>query len=242
MPIINTGPALLRGAATKCTMRILLILATALIAFGTAWGTPLGTVAGRGIQFSGFLSSSLGIPGGTSGLNPAQPAQDGLQTGKFAHKEGTGSGPLDAKPISRDEFSDVFLKVETAVQRVILKSKKTPARVAGGSSAAKTDAIASEMGRVFTLCKGKFKFTPPMISYDKKLLSLKAGTAARKQLEILIKWGFVGKVSPLATSGSQTLTPHEFGDAVGLFLARLAELTHTPSSEWSPYMNWQKEG
>jgi hypothetical protein len=29
----------------------------------------------------------------------------------------------------------------------------------------------------------------------------------------------------------------EFGDALGFLLLRLAELTHTPSSKWSPYMN-----
>jgi hypothetical protein len=33
-----------------------------------------------------------------------------------------------------------------------------------------------------------------------------------------------------------TLTIEEFGDALGYFFARLADLTHTPSFEYSPYL------
>lgn len=147
----------------------------------------------------------------------------------------------DSSPLTLVEMAAVMQQVETAVQTVVLRNYKPVARTKYGEGTAKTPLIVSEFGRLFSLSKPRFKITPTPLPVNQKVLSIKSGDPARPKLEALIKWGFVGRVSPLATSPKLTLTPEQFGDAVGLFLARMAELTHTPDSRWSPYMNWHQE-
>jgi hypothetical protein len=63
---------------------------------------------------------------------------------------------------------------------------------------------------------------------------LKIGKAQLANLESLIRGGYVGKVSPLATSTEDSMSLLHFGDAVGFFMSRAAEVTHLPSPKWSP--------
>jgi hypothetical protein len=56
----------------------------------------------------------------------------------------------------------------------------------------------------------------------------------RDNLEMLVRMGAVAKIGPLATGPGNVLTVPEFGDAIGFFLARMAQMTHLPSSKWTP--------
>ncbi|MBX3096000.1 MAG: hypothetical protein KF812_03985 [Fimbriimonadaceae bacterium] len=58
--------------------------------------------------------------------------------------------------------------------------------------------------------------------------------ASRDHAFELLDWGFVAPVGPLMVSGGDTLTPEEYGDCLGFFLCRLADLTHPWSAEFSP--------
>lgn len=163
-----------------------------------------------------------------------------------AYCQGAAERPSAAKaaetPITMDEMADVMQRIETAVMRTVFRNYRSVAKAKGGSEPATTGKMIAAFGKLFDRCKPKFKLTPKMTAYDASVLTIKPGEPERSTLEKLVKWGFVGPVGPLATSETKTLTPVQFGDALGLYLSRLAELTHTPSSEWSPYLNWHRDG
>ncbi len=146
-----------------------------------------------------------------------------------------------AKPVTQKEVAATFEKLETAVQRVVLKGDRPPAKRPASQQPASRSEIVREMFRLYRMSEPKFRFTPKKQPFEKSDLSIAASDGARPMLEKLIEWGFVGRVAPLATSDKPTMQLPEFADAVSLFLARIAELTHTPSSNWSPYMNWHKD-
>jgi hypothetical protein len=64
-------------------------------------------------------------------------------------------------------------------------------------------------------------------------------TRIRKDFDIalykgLVENGFVMPVSPIMTGKNGTLSTYEFGDAVGVLLIRIADLTHLPSRKFTP--------
>jgi hypothetical protein len=141
--------------------------------------------------------------------------------------------------VTRDEVRRSFSRLENAVKTVVPKyAPGAPLNLAGDQNATR-EQIILQMDRVFQGAKPAFRFSPRKVTYDAKLLSVR-DPAAKRALENLIAWGFVGKVTPLATSKNPGLGLKDFGDSMGFFLARLAELTHTPSSKFSPYL--QRDG
>jgi hypothetical protein len=99
--------------------------------------------------------------------------------------------------------------------------------------AKRSDAIA-RMDQIFEACKPRFKYMPRKISFDTKLLGLATGHPQRPALEKLIRWGCIGRTTPLATSKQESLGVSELGDAVGLFILRIADITHRPDPKYSP--------
>lgn len=88
--------------------------------------------------------------------------------------------------------------------------------------------------QLFLKAKAKFKFAPVLIKGDMTRISL-TGLDKSKASE-LVQWGFVPPVAPLLTSKRADITVQQFGDSVGYFMARLAELTHKPSARYSPQL------
>lgn len=136
--------------------------------------------------------------------------------------------------ITQSEASIVFSRIERTFFR-LSKINRTLPSLPKSSQAATRSEMLTRMVLIVNELKGEFRFTPKRIPYDPSTITVKA--PARAQVERLIAWGFVAKTSPLVTGSQETLNPVEFGDAIGLFISRIADLTHTPSSKWSPYMS-----
>jgi hypothetical protein len=163
--------------------------------------------------------------------------QTGL--GKTAKKP---SPPASNGPVTLSELYATTERLENGVRKVVLGStSKAKAHVVSPDRPAKRSEVILEFHRIFSLAKPKFKFTPRMVKYDPKVLSVPTTDPARKPLESLVKYGFIGKVAPMATSTLPTITIPEYGDALGYFVARIGDLTHTPSAKWSPYLFNHKE-
>lgn len=169
-----------------------------------------------------------------------------LAISSFAQEEQkTGLSKGAKKPAAQAEngpvtLSEVFVtieRVEAGVRRIVLgqNTPVAPRKVAQDRPATRSEIIA-EFYRVYLAAKPKFKFTPKAVKYDARLLSIPSTESVRKPLEAMVRNGFVGKVSPLAAGATPNLTITEYGDALGFFMARIGDLTHTPSSKWSPYM------
>lgn len=154
-------------------------------------------------------------------------------------KRGTARPKLStsaSSPVLRSEAASVYKSIGAIIARTILKSKTLAPRTGVGAGVESRTDVIDELYRLFQKSKGALSYTPRMDPLCGSLLSLKPNHPSRPKLELLVRWGFVDRADILATSTATTLTPEQFGDAVGYFLARLCELTHTPETEFTPAM------
>ena len=150
---------------------------------------------------------------------------------------------VDNGHVTLPELYATIAKVELGLRRVVLSSSQAPVvRQNVQDRVAKRSEITAEFWRLFQLAKPYFKFTPKAVVFKPNLLSIPATDPQRKPLETLIRFGFIGKVAPLATNAAPSISITEYGDALGFFIARMSDLTHTPSAKWSPYMFGHKDG
>jgi hypothetical protein len=136
------------------------------------------------------------------------------------------------KPVTVGELSQTVAKVEPILRRT-LGLPMVAVKVKPGSTMATRAQILAEMDRFFILAWPKLKLTPVPASVNLKRFGL-TDPKARMQAIRLIQFGALAPVGPLVTGPEKGLSPHQFGDAMGYFLARVAELTHTPSNEFTP--------
>jgi|CXWL01.1.fsa_nt_gi hypothetical protein len=141
-----------------------------------------------------------------------------------------------SSPVSKSEVSSIFRKIDQAVSKSITLSKAVAASQKPRTGVASRSEIVAEFHRVYLLCKPKFKYTANPGMTEPSLLTISEQDPSRKMIENLITWGFIGRYDPIATSKTQGMLPEDFGFAVAQFLGRLCELTHTPSSKFSPTM------
>lgn len=138
-------------------------------------------------------------------------------------------------PVTQSEASAVFAKAERVMKSVL--QFKTPAPAfPKGASVATREQILNQLQAIFEVVKVKFKFTPPKLPSAPSVISFKASKAKELALRLEVL-GFIDRFGPLATSKTEGLSTQEFGDALGYFMARVAELTHMPSSRFSPYLS-----
>lgn len=138
-------------------------------------------------------------------------------------------------PVTQSEAAAVFVKAERVMKTVLQYKAPVPA-FPGGASTATREQILNHFQAIFEVVKVKFKFTPPKLPAAPSVISFKAQRSRdlAQRMEVL---GFIDRYGPLATSKTEGLSTQEFGDALGYFMARVAELTHTPSSKFSPYLS-----
>ncbi len=163
-----------------------------------------------------------------------------LCAGALAQNEGRATrrplGNQSGTPVRISEVNFTINKYEKVIRKVLGMPGSSAAIASKDTKPASRALILSGLNRLFEMTKPEFKITPRETKLDGNHFAIPRGAQNRGVLEKLVKWGFVGKVSPLATSKSDTLTLAEFGDTMGYFLMRVADLTHTPSAKWSPYL------
>lgn len=137
-------------------------------------------------------------------------------------------------PVTQGEAYSVFSRA-VAILNTALEMKMAPpaAKPTQPNQPVTRVQMIESLNKLFESVKPKFKFTPKPVSFDKKRLNVK-DSAANLHLQRLISYGFVAPVGPLATGPKDTLTVEDFGDALGFYIARLAEVTHMPDTKWSP--------
>lgn len=137
-------------------------------------------------------------------------------------------------PVTKSEAAAVFGRAQKVI-RDVLRLKTDLTAFPGGAGVATRAQILEHFQTILKTVEPRFKVTPPRLKPAASFISLKDPAAKKlaEQLEIL---GFVDRYGPLATSKDDGLEPRQFGDALGFFLTRLAELTHTPSTKFSPYL------
>jgi hypothetical protein len=143
----------------------------------------------------------------------------------------------DTVPVTRAEARQVVMRMEKLLTRGLdLKLPAGKLVIPETPGAVTRVEVVKEFNRLFVQYQPSFKFTPPKVKFDKSVITL-SDPNAKPALEKLIAWGTVAKIGPIACASVQTLTVHQFGDAVGFYMSRVADLTHLPPSRWTPYLN-----
>lgn len=150
-------------------------------------------------------------------------------------KKANVTGVDQNSPVSKAEAAAVFARARKAIAASRIAPVTTKSGIAGGNGPVTREEVILEMNRILQGSRKSIKFVPMLTSYDAK--RFKVGSASAKgALNKLVAWGFVAPVGPLASGPKPGLTVAQFGDAVGFFMARLADVTHMPSPKWSPYL------
>lgn len=143
------------------------------------------------------------------------------------------SAMAQTAPVTRGEVHAATARLEALVREVLrLPAGAAPAPAKPDEVATRTE-VTQALARLFRVAEPKFVYTPRPQKFDAGRVRKLPVAADQATLERLIRWGCVAPYGPLATNAAG-LTPKELGDALGFCVARLAELTHTPSSKFSP--------
>jgi hypothetical protein len=144
-------------------------------------------------------------------------------------------GVNETSPVTQSEASAVFVRARNVINVARIAKIPTKTKLGSSNQLITRDMVILEMARLLKESEPAIKLVPRPVVFNATLL--KAGSPGSKSALLkLVKWGFVAPVGPLATGPTANLTPREFGDAVGFFLARLTDVTHMPSIKWSPYL------
>jgi hypothetical protein len=159
-----------------------------------------------------------------------------VQTGDKPKIKKTNVQNVDQKaPVTRAEAAAVFARARKAIIAARVANIGPKSTIQVGNQPVTRDEVILEMSKIFQASRKSVKFVPTPARFDPAVL--RAGSASSKTaLNTLVSWGFVAPVGALAVGPKSNLSVAQFGDAVGFFLARMSDVTHMPSTRWSPYL------
>ena len=135
-------------------------------------------------------------------------------------------------PVSRGEVAKVVNRVES-VMRLTLGIPGSARMVKPAAGVATRVEVLGEFNRLYDLAYPKFKVTAVPVKVLASHYTVGKGVPLT-QATRLVSAGCVSVVGPLVAGKTSGLSLEEFGDAVGYLLARIAELTHMPSTKFTP--------
>ncbi|MGV3618205.1 MAG: hypothetical protein ACO1SV_22995 [Fimbriimonas sp.] len=137
-----------------------------------------------------------------------------------------------AAPVSQAEARAVFTRAEKVLRSALNLSGNAASPIAVAAKPVTRAQVVSEFNRLYKLVEPSAKLTPRPVRFDQTRIRMTG--ARREELVRLVRLGAVAPIGPLATNANDSLTVAEFGDALGFFLTRMAEITHMPSRKWTP--------
>lgn len=140
------------------------------------------------------------------------------------------------QPVTTAEALAVFKEVDRIAVKVLHAKEPTKFQAEPSDLSANRALIIRLMYSLFDRHRESFKFIPRLRRVEKKLLATGLDAIAYSQLTEMMQFGFIAAGSSLASKRQDEFSIEEFGVSVGIFLSRLADLTHTPDRKWSPYL------
>lgn len=134
-------------------------------------------------------------------------------------------------PVTRAEAAKTFEKAWKALVRGLKVKGTAPYRITADAKPVTKDEVLAGVLAITNATKPYFKRIPVSAKYDVKKFR---ATFDQPKYLTLVKLGFVMPYGPLVTGKTTTVTPFEFGDAVGVMLVRIADLAHLPTRKFSP--------
>lgn len=134
-------------------------------------------------------------------------------------------------PVTRSEARKVLDRAWTVLAKGLKLPAASPAKLVGSAEPVTKNEVLSEFVRLVNASAKEFKRSPRPANFDPKRLRTDGDST---QLKFLVSKGLVMPLGPLVTGKNGTMSTAEFGDAVGVLVARLADLCHLPSTQFSP--------
>lgn len=135
-------------------------------------------------------------------------------------------------PVTQAEAKVAFTRTERVLRTALNLSGSSTSPLGVSGKPITRAQVVGEFNRLYKLVLPNAKLTPRPVKFDSARLRM-TGTS-RMELLKLVKLGAIAPVGPVAAGPKDSLTVAEFGDALGFFLSRMAEITHTPSRKWTP--------
>jgi hypothetical protein len=158
------------------------------------------------------------------------------EAGPSTHKTKQAPAVDTATPVTEAEARATFKKVVANLDSLVGKDLiPATTQLADSTKPVTREAVINEFGHIYSAMSPSFKFTPRAIWYDPNQITIKS-PALRKTLDTLIKQGFVSRVCPMVTSKVDTMSIDDFSYTLGVFVSRLADLTHMPDTKFTPIL------
>ena len=150
----------------------------------------------------------------------------------------TSHSPVSTSPapVTRLESSVSFDRIGRLFNSVLHLSIPANGKVQSPNSPVTRSEVIEEFARYYRLAEPTFKLTPKTVEFDVNRIKVDQ-PSVKKDLMMLIKRGCVASYGMLSTGTVKTVSVGDFGDAIGMFIARIAEMTHTSSTKWTPYLH-----
>jgi len=158
--------------------------------------------------------------------------------GEEGFKKVRHSAPVvSGGPVTKAEAAATFRRV-AGLFKTVLHVNVLPqnARLAGANRPVTRAEVIAEFVRLYRAAEPVFTYTPKPVHVETSRLTFDK-PSEKTGLILMIERGCVGTYGPLATGAKSTISVHDFGDAVGYFLARIGDCTHVPSTKWTPYLH-----
>jgi hypothetical protein len=157
----------------------------------------------------------------------AVPAQD---VPKFNKPKPKVAKEITKSPVTHAEAKQVFEKAWKALSQGLKNPRKFPLQLPNDKLPIKKNEVLSAFTILITAFEPQFRRTPRPTNF--KVQRLRKDVIPGTQQ--MVSKGFVSPYGPLTTGTNSTLTPKEFGTAVGILMVRITDLSHMPSSKFSP--------
>lgn len=134
-------------------------------------------------------------------------------------------------PVTHAEAQAVFAKAWGALAKGLKAKGVNPVKLPSDKNPVTKNEVLSAFKAIVEQTRPLFKRSASKVAYNP--------SRVRKDMDLqrygrLIQDGFVMPVGPIATGKDGGLSTFEFGDAVGVLLLRIADLSHMPSRKFSP--------
>ncbi|MEI7577668.1 MAG: hypothetical protein WCK51_12305 [Armatimonadota bacterium] len=134
-------------------------------------------------------------------------------------------------PVTRAEARKVLDRAWSVLAKGLKLAGGSPVKMTNGPEAITKNEVLAEFSLIVQATTKQFKRSPRPASFDAKRLRVDGDSA---QMQFLVAKGLVMPLGPLVTGKNGPVSTSEFGDAVGVLIARLADLCHLPSTTYSP--------
>ena len=141
--------------------------------------------------------------------------------------------PVSDASVTAREAREAFARYGKLIQKVNGFPLGTPGIPENELPVTRAQVVA-EMARFYGVAGPTFRFIPAAVPFDAKKLRIERSQLP--SLTNLVRRGFIGRVSPLAVGPSSSLTPKQFGDALGFFASRIVQMSHLPSPTFTPFL------